>query len=81
MGETLQIVPLVLMSLLFSACCKPKVAVKTEYIECEYPDILDLNYTNDTNYSVEPIEYEIINKDWNVGENGEAKPKAMEEVS
>jgi len=60
MKRMLQIIVLALILLLFSSCCKPKVIIKTEYIKCEYPSILDLNYTNDTNYSTTPIEYEIV---------------------
>ena len=50
---------------LINGCCEPKIVIKKEYIECEYPEILDLNFTNDTNYSMPLIEYDII-KDLNV---------------
>jgi len=46
----------------FNSCCKPKTIVEKEYIKCRYPPVLDLNYTNDTNYTIDPIEYEIIGK-------------------
>ena len=48
----------ILLSLI-NGCCEPKVVIKKEYIECKYPDVLDLNYTNNTNYSMPLIEYDI----------------------
>ena len=51
----------VIILLVFNACtCTEKVVIKKEYVECKKPTILDLNYTNDTNYSIEPIEYEVV---------------------
>jgi len=55
-------IPLILM---IDGCCKPEVIIKKEYVECKYPDIEDLNYTNDTNYTLPIIDYEIVIKDVN----------------
>ena len=46
--------------LTINGCCEPKTIIKKEYIECQYPTILDLNFTNDTNYTIEPVDFEII---------------------
>ena len=52
---------LVIILLIFNGCsCEPKVIVKKEYVECKKPTILDLNFTNDTNYSIDSIPYEVV---------------------
>jgi len=48
---------------IFNACCKPQIV--TEYIPCKYPTIVDLNYTNDTNYTLDNIEFEVVEEDSN----------------
>jgi len=62
MRISLYLTLLALILLNFNSCCKPKTVIKKEYIKCKYPPVLDLNYTNDTNYTIAPIEYEIIAK-------------------
>ena len=62
----LKIALVIILLTLIDGCCEPKVIIKKEYIECKYPEILDLNFTNDTNYSMPVIEYDIV-KDSNVG--------------
>jgi len=61
----LKMMSVAILLTLINGCCEPKIVIKKEYIECEYPEILDLNFTNDTNYSMPLIEYDII-KDLNV---------------
>ena len=61
----LKIALVTILLTLINGCCKPKIIVKKEYIECKYPEILDLNFMNDTNYTMPTIEYDIV-KDFNV---------------
>jgi len=59
-----------LLILTINGCCEPKTIIKKEYIECKYPTILDLNYTNDTNYTIPIIDFEIVEKvESNVSKN------------
>ena len=51
----------------FNACTTTKVV--TKYIPCKYPEIIGLNYTNDTNYTLEDIEFEVIEEDDNETSN------------
>jgi len=62
---SLKIALVAILLTLINGCCEPKVVIKKEYIKCEYPNVLDLNFTNDTNYSMPLIEYDIV-KDLNV---------------
>jgi len=49
-----------LLSLMISGCCEKVEVIKKVYIPCPKVEVLDLNYTNDTNYSIESIEYEVM---------------------
>ena len=53
------------LGLTINGCCEPKVVIQKEYIKCVPPKVYDLNYSNDTNYTVPDIEYDIIEKDIN----------------
>jgi len=56
----LTLLVIITLALGISGCsCEPKVIVKKEYVECKKPTILDLNYTVDVNYTIDPIRYEV----------------------
>jgi len=61
----LKIISVTILLSLTNGCCKPKIIVKKEYIECTPPTILPLKYNSDTNYTMPLIEYNIV-KDLNV---------------
>ena len=65
---------------IFNACCTPQVITKYKYIQCVYPEIVDLNYTNDTNYTLDKITFKLI-EDNNLSCEKSIKEKEVDDIN